>query len=137
MVRGLRVLFGILFLVLCLQNLAVAGPTINGSTGLFTVYSADTLYKGHFAFSLYYNNIDRDPLDWDITFWHLALSYGLTDRLEISAMIPFVQREGDPTKHHPELGSFYKDGIGDTYISAKYDLVRNNLILLSTTCSHR
>jgi outer membrane protein OmpA-like peptidoglycan-associated protein len=111
-------------LLCCFQGLAFAGPTINGSSGLFTVYNADTLYKGNFSFALYYNNIDRDPLDWDITFWHLSLSYGLTSRLEISCMIPFVQREGDPTKNYPELGSFFRDGFGDTVISAKYDLVR-------------
>jgi len=36
-------------------------PTVNGGTGLFTVYDAQTLRKGEFNFGFYANHFHRDP----------------------------------------------------------------------------
>src|SRR4030043_679389 len=107
MLRGLKILFWILAVCMCSQTMVYADATVNGSTGLFTVYSADTLYKGNVAFTLYYYNFDREPYDWDLTNFNLSFSYGLTNRLELSVMVPFVRREGDATKYQPHLGSFF------------------------------
>jgi len=42
------------------RNLA---PTVNGGTGLFTVYDAETLRKGEFNVGFFANFFHRDPGD--------------------------------------------------------------------------
>ncbi|PYT01011.1 MAG: hypothetical protein DMF63_04940 [Acidobacteria bacterium] len=58
-------------------------PTLNGPTGLFTVYDGDTLRRGEFTFSVAYSNRDRDPGNVDIVEIPLAFQYGLTNRIEL------------------------------------------------------
>ena len=58
-------------------------PTLDGPTGLFTVYDGDTLRKGEFTFSGAYSNRDRDPGNVDIVEIPLAFQYGITNRLEV------------------------------------------------------
>ena len=58
-------------------------PTLDGPTGLFTVYDGDTLRKGEYTFSGAYSNRDRDPGNADIVEIPLAFQYGVTNRFEI------------------------------------------------------
>jgi hypothetical protein len=58
-------------------------PTLDGPTGLFTVYDGDTLRKGEFTFSGAYSNRDRDPGNADIVEIPLAFQYGINNRLEV------------------------------------------------------
>lgn len=58
-------------------------PTLEGPTGLFTVYDGETLRKGEFTFSGAYSNRDRDPGNVDIVEIPLAFQYGITNRVEV------------------------------------------------------
>src|SRR5687768_14759996 len=58
-------------------------PTLDGPTGLFTVYDGDTLRKGEWTFGGAYSNRDRDPGNVDIVEIPLSFQYGLTNRIEI------------------------------------------------------
>ena len=60
-----------------------ATPTYEGTTGLFHMPSAYTLPKGRFSFSLFRDNLDRDPKDEDISIHGVSLGYGLSNRLEL------------------------------------------------------
>lgn len=64
------------------RNLA---PTVNGGTGLFTVYDAQTLRKGEFNFGFFANHFHRDP--GDVTFQKYPINFqvGFNDHLEIFA----------------------------------------------------
>ena len=60
-----------------------ATPAYDGDTGLFHLSSAYTLPKGKVSFSLYRDNLDRDPKDLDIS-THGAPSPTATDRWRFS-----------------------------------------------------
>ena len=60
--------------------------TVQGGTGLITIFSADTLRQGEFVFSLGQHNYDRDPGDYDIQVNPVSLTIGLLDRLELFAL---------------------------------------------------
>src|SRR5688572_9881503 len=76
-------------------------PTATGETGLFSLLAAETLPRRSWSFGLYYNNRDRliglddsafadlsDPeIDW--ARMSAAFGYGITDRWELSAALPF------------------------------------------------
>src|SRR5262245_9664914 len=59
-----------------------ATPTYTGDTGLFRLGSAYTLPKGKASFSLFRDNMDRDPKDVDISIQGLSVGFGATPRLE-------------------------------------------------------
>ncbi len=97
------------FIALALIAAAATGqqasaPTVTGETGLFTVLNGQTLPAGQWSFGLYYDNWDRlvapvpgltlrPPLsdDWDYDWNRLSASvgYGITDRFELSLMLPW------------------------------------------------
>jgi hypothetical protein len=58
-----------------------ATPTYFGDTGLFHVSSAYTLTKGKSAFSLFRDNLDRDPKDIDFSIHGINAAYGLSSKL--------------------------------------------------------
>ncbi len=60
-------------------------PTVNGGTGLFTVYDAETLRRGEFNLGFYANHFHRDPgnLAWQI--YPVNFQVGFNDHLEIFA----------------------------------------------------
>src|SRR5262245_26986316 len=60
-----------------------ATPTYEGTTGLFHMPSAYTLPKSKFSFSLFRDNLDRDPKDEDISIHGLSIGYGISSRLEL------------------------------------------------------
>ena len=53
-------------------------PSYEGTTGLFHMPSAYTLPKSKFSFSLFRDNLDRDPKDEDISIHGLSLGYGIS-----------------------------------------------------------
>ncbi len=58
-------------------------PTVNGGTGLFTVYDAQTLRKGEFSVGFFANHYHRDPGDlrWEV--FPINFQVGFNDRLEL------------------------------------------------------
>jgi outer membrane protein OmpA-like peptidoglycan-associated protein len=109
-----------------------ATPSYFGDTGLFHVSSAYTLFKGKAAFSLFRDNLDRDPKDLDFSIHGLTVAYGVTSRLEIFAQIG-IQNRLD-IDHPEQPGNFndlpgtglstdspgWRDGFGDVRLGAKY-----------------
>src|SRR5262245_14180824 len=60
-------------------------PTVNGGTGLFTVYDAQTLRKGEFSIGFFANHFHRDPGDLAWQVYPVNFQIGFSDRLEIFA----------------------------------------------------
>src|SRR6188474_1511962 len=79
------------------------GPTVTGETGLFTLLSGDTLPRGGWSFGLYYNNWDRlldlnileedKSVDWNRL--SASFGYGISDRWEVSVMVPYEDYKFD------------------------------------------
>ncbi len=59
------------------------GGAPGGPTGLFTIYTGQTLRKKEFTFSVAYSNYDRDPGNVDITEVPISFQLGLNDHLEV------------------------------------------------------
>ncbi len=59
------------------------GGAPGGPTGLFTIYTGQTLRKKEFTFSVAYSNYDRDPGNVDIVEVPVSFQLGLSDHLEI------------------------------------------------------
>jgi outer membrane protein OmpA-like peptidoglycan-associated protein len=57
-------------------------PTVNGGTGLFTVYDAQTLRKGEFNIGFFANHFHRDPGDVAWQVYPVNFTLGLSDHLE-------------------------------------------------------
>ena len=60
-------------------------PTVNGGTGLFTVYDTQTLRKGEFNFGFFANHFHRDPGDLAWQVYPVNFQVGFNDYLEIFA----------------------------------------------------
>ena len=82
--------------------------SVTGETGLFSLLTGDTLPRGGWSFGLYYNNWDRVidldrryslndkgqlSLDWNRV--SASLGWGITDRWELSVMVPFENYKYD------------------------------------------
>jgi outer membrane protein OmpA-like peptidoglycan-associated protein len=123
----------------------LAAPTISGETGLFTTITGETLRQGDWSFSVYLNDYDylvgpapelrppsrRSYRDMDVEDVRLSASvgYGLTDRWEVVASIPYVmidQNAGDLAGYmngYPYVGKFDDNGIGNLHIGTKFGLL--------------
>jgi len=109
-----------------------ATATDDGDTGLFRLSSAYTLPKGKVSFSLYRDNIDRDPKDLDFTVLGLSFAAGATDKLEVFGDAGLQNRLR--TKGASQSGFFndlpfagtdasnphWQTGFGDIKVGAKY-----------------
>ncbi|MEA2560835.1 MAG: OmpA family [Acidobacteriota bacterium] len=112
------------------------GPTATGETGLFTLLSGETLPQGGWSFGLYYNNWDRlidfdddvfgdndiEPsVDWNRL--SASLGYGITDRWELSFMVPYDDIEVDDD----DLFGLDTDakGMGNARLGTKFRLIGN------------
>jgi outer membrane protein OmpA-like peptidoglycan-associated protein len=106
------------------------GPTATGETGLFTLLSGETLPQGGWSFGLYYNNWDRiidldgpfcpdceASLDWNRV--SASLGYGITDRWEMSVMVPYDDVEVDSDD---VSGLDDAKGVGNARIGTKFRL---------------
>lgn len=107
-----------------------ATPAYDGSTGLFHLPSAYTLPKGRVSFSLFRDNLDRDPKDEDISIHGLTFGYGVTSRLELSASFGLQNRiDADAlfqpgyVNDYPFVTTGWQTGAGDLKIGAKYKLL--------------
>ncbi|HSG39159.1 MAG TPA: OmpA family protein [Thermoanaerobaculia bacterium] len=100
--------------------------SVTGETGYFTLLSGDTLPRGGWSFGLYYNNWDRlldlgldiDEEDASVDWNRLSASfgYGLTDRWEVSLMVPYEDYKFDLP------GADDASGIGNARIGTKFRL---------------
>lgn len=60
-------------------------PTVNGGTGLFTVYDAQTLRKGEFNIGFFANHFHRDPADVAWQIYPFNFTIGISDHFEFFA----------------------------------------------------
>ncbi|MEO8504270.1 MAG: OmpA family protein [Acidobacteriota bacterium] len=94
-------------------------PTLTGETGLFSLYTGDTLPQGEWSLGFYASNWDRltqdkflrpggdvDNLGIDWTRASASIGYGITDRWELSLMVPYDDfRRGAPLSDESGLGN--------------------------------
>lgn len=104
-----------------------ATPAYDGDTGLFHLSSAYTLPKGGFSFSIYRDNLDRDPKDLDISTHGVTLAYGATDKFEIFGTIGVQNRVNADAlfqpgffNDNPFVSTSWETGFGDVKLGAKY-----------------
>ena len=112
-----------------------ATPTYGGDTGLFHLPSAYALPKGKAAFSLFRDNLDRDPMDVDASIHGLSVGFGATDRLEVFGSLGFQNRVNTDAldqdgfvNEFPFAGTQatspgWQTGVGDVRVGAKYTLL--------------
>lgn len=79
------------------QQAQAPSPTtstlVGGSSmGLFGTWSARTLRRGEWTWSVFWNNFDRDPGDIDVNQIPVNFTLGLTDRVEVFGNIDFFQQ---------------------------------------------
>jgi len=116
-----------------------ATPAYDGSTGLFHMPTAYTLPKGKFAFSLFRDNMDRDPKDVDISVHGLNVAFGATSKLEIFGSIGVQNRvnvdalsQAGFVNDYPFAGTSatspgWQTGFGDVKLGAKYKILDDYL----------
>ena len=120
-------------------------PTASGETGLFTGIVGETLRQGDWSFSIYWNDYDyllapaeefrppnrRPNRDMDVDDNRLSLSfgYGLTDRWEIVASLPYVMIENNAgdlagfLDGQLRIGKFDDSGLGKLHVGTKFGLI--------------
>lgn len=86
-------------------------PTATGasSTGLFATMSVRTLRRGEWSVGVLWNNYDRDPGDIDVNQIPLAVTLGVTNRLELFGAVDLMQ---EVTTRQPFLLSGSSFNIG-------------------------
>ncbi|MEZ5313676.1 MAG: OmpA family protein [Thermoanaerobaculia bacterium] len=117
-----------------------SAPTATGETGLFTVIDGWTVPHGEWSFGIYYNNWDRlvspipggvaRPLtdDWDYDWNRLSASvgYGITDKFELSLMLPYDDFSASDNNHYGVVNGHYfenkidANGLGNARVGIKY-----------------
>jgi len=126
------------------DQLRFFAPTHSGQTGLFETVTADTLRQGTWSFGIYFNDWDltagdarefalpsaREYQDMSYDLYRLSASIGvgLTDRWEVSAMVPWdriVSNGGDRVgfiNGHFHQGEFTETGMGAVRLATKIGL---------------
>lgn len=126
------------------DQLRFFAPTHSGQTGLFDTVTADTLRQGTWSFGVYFNDWDltageaedfapdsaRDYEDMSYDLYRLSASIGvgLTDRWEVSAMVPWdriVSNGGDRAgfiNGFLHQGEFTETGLGAIRLATKFGL---------------
>ena len=127
------------------EQLSLIAPSTTGETGLFTTITGDTLQQGAWSFGIYLNDYDLlaaearefaprsgrpyHDMGYDDYQLSVSLGYGLTDRWEISAMLPYhrlVQngndRAGFINGYLYDEGAFTDNGIGNLHLATKFAL---------------
>jgi hypothetical protein len=147
-------------LVLCLTPPALAdhtGPTgVGGSGGGIDVQGPETLEAGHFAIGQQTTlNLPQDRSDAELAALAgqhihahtddytlnavIGAAYGVTDRLTISAQLPYVRRDDLREGEHSHSGGVTTNavvplgsmtGFGDASLLAKYSLAGGALALI-------
>jgi len=126
------------------DQLRFFAPTHSGQTGLFETVTADTLRRGQWSFGVYFNDWDltageaedfappsaREYQDMSYDLYRLSASIGvgLTDRWEVSAMLPYdriVSNGGDRAgfiNGFLHEGEFTESGLGAVRLATKFGL---------------
>lgn len=105
-----------------------SAPTATGETGLFTIINGETVPQGDWSFGLYINNWDRvfefdEDSDIDWSRLSASLGYGITDRFELSLMVPYDDFDADfGPAIDPIGGAFDDSGIGNARLGGKFRL---------------
>lgn len=124
--------------------IGVAAPTSSGETGLFTTVTANTLQRGSFSFGVYAQNYRLlagparnlappsarayKDLGYDRDRFSVSMGYGLTDRWEVSAAVPFEKIHGNGGDRVGFIngwlyrGKFSDSGVGDLHVATKFGL---------------
>jgi outer membrane protein OmpA-like peptidoglycan-associated protein len=124
------------------EQLMQIAPSASGQTGLFETVTADTLGQGELSFGIYFNDYDllagdaqefappsaREPenMSYDLYRLSASLGYGLTDRWEVTAMLPWdriVQNGGDRAgiiNGWLYQGRFTDSGLGNLRLATKF-----------------
>ncbi|MBI2212862.1 MAG: OmpA family protein [Acidobacteria bacterium] len=130
------------------DQLTLQAPTFSGATGLFDIVTGDTLKRGDWSFSTYFNEYtylaghapelqppstregqDMDYLQSEFT---ASIGYGLTDRWELTLGMPYVtldQNAGDLAGYingYPYAGKFTENDIGNLRVATKFGLVNSD-----------
>jgi outer membrane protein OmpA-like peptidoglycan-associated protein len=109
--------------------------SVTGETGLFSLLTGDTLPKGGWSFGIYYNNWDR-VIDLDRQYslnsqgqlsvdWNridASLGYGLTDRWEVSVMVPYENVKYDNNDIRVRVDSGGGLSLGNVRLGTKIRL---------------
>lgn len=126
------------------DQLRFFAPTSSGQTGLFETVTADTLKQGQWSFGVYFNDYDLsaggaeefappsareyDDLSYDHYRLSGSIGVGITDRWEVSAMLPWdriVANGGDRVGYingFLHQGQFTETGMGNIRLATKFGL---------------
>lgn len=126
------------------DQLRFFAPTHSGQTGLFETVTADTLRRGNWSFGVYFNDWDLtagsaedlappsareyQDLSYDLYRLSASVGVGLTDRWEVSAMLPYdrmVSNGGDRVGFINGAfvhGEFEESGMGAARLATKFML---------------
>jgi outer membrane protein OmpA-like peptidoglycan-associated protein len=127
------------------DQLALAAPTVSGETGLFHVITGNTLREHDWSFGAYFEGSNllaaparelaplsaRPYKDYGYDLFRLSLSagYGITDRWEVSAMMPLDRISGHGGDRVGYVngwlyqGRFSDSGAGDLHLATKFALI--------------
>ena len=126
------------------DQINLVAPSWTGPTGLFTSLTGDTLHRGDLSFGVWFQDFDllaaparqfapltarkyRD-MGYDRYVASASVGYGLTDRWEVSAMIPWerLQNHGNDRAGFINgwlyQGRFTDSGSGDVHLATKIGL---------------
>src|SRR5437667_1809744 len=124
------------------DQLAIAAPTWSGETGLFTTVTGNTLHGGDLSFSIYAQNwrLLAGPAPdfalpsarryrdygYDLDRLSASIGFGLTDRWEVSGMVPFDKLTGKGGDRAGFIngwlyrGRFSDSGVGNVHLATKF-----------------
>ncbi len=153
MVNFRLVTAGLLLAGLCSAGGALAddgnaSTASNGQKGLFELNSGEVMCRGQWSFSTYYNMWDRGVTSvpgerrltiWDaeIDRWSAAVGYGVTDRFEVSIMLPYWSYDafnergagrggfGYLNGRYYTNGRIDQSGLGDVRLGGKLQVYRS------------
>jgi len=128
------------------DQIGLVAPTGSGETGLFTTVTGDTLHRGDWDFGIYFQDYDLfaaparelalpsareyKDLSYDLYRANISLGYGITDRWEISASLPWdrLQSHGGDRVGFINgwlyRGQFTDSGIGNLHLATKFGLLQ-------------
>jgi len=122
----------------------LVAPTVSGELGLFNTVTADTLRRGDWSFGVYFQDYDlfaapavafdvpsarkRRDMSYDLYRANISVGYGLTDRWDVSASLPYdkIQNHGGDRTGFINgwlyQGKFTDSGIGNVHLATKLGL---------------
>lgn len=126
------------------DQLRLFAPTSSGQTGLFETVSADTLRRGDWSFGVYFNDYDLlaggaedlalpsareyEDMSYDLYRLTASIGVGLTDRWEVSAMVPWDRIVANGNDRVGFIngnlfrGEFTESGLGKIKLATKIGL---------------